>query len=114
VLAAALSVQTENSNSASVLSGSPFISHPRHIRKFSIQRLPVPHTASQELRPCRHGQIRIDLLWKKFPELGMVPTQLMSGTVAMPANPGAQFLHFGGHLVPRKLFKVFVRHFAPP
>jgi hypothetical protein len=44
----------------------------------------------------------------------MVPTQLVPGTVAVPANSGAQFLYFREQLVSRKLFKVFVGHFAAP
>src|SRR5579864_3762653 len=111
---ASLPLQTGNSDSACPLSGLEFISHTRHIRKLSIERLPVPQTTSQELRPFRHGQIRIDLLRKKFPEFGMVPTQLMSSTVALPANPQAQFLHFREQLVSRKLFQVFVHSFPPP
>src|SRR5579872_879183 len=88
-----------------------FISHAPRIRQLDIERLPVPDTATQELRPCRHGQIRLDRLRKKLPELWMVPTQLMPGAVAMPANPGAQLFYFRHQFVPRKLFKVFVRHF---
>jgi hypothetical protein len=93
--------------------GLPFISHARQVRELSIQRLPVPQTTSQELRPGRHGQIRIDVLRKKLPELGVVPTQRVPGAVAMPTDSGAQFLYFREQFVSRELCKVFVPHFSP-
>jgi hypothetical protein len=44
----------------------------------------------------------------------MMPTQLMSRTVSMPANALSQLLHFFNELLTRHPFKISIHGTSPP
>ena len=65
-------------------------------------------TASQELRPLWHGRNRIGPLGEESPERRMVPTQLLSGRVAVGADSLAQTSDLGDQGVARETNEVLV------
>jgi hypothetical protein len=82
--------------------------NPRSIGRLLIQRLPVPNTASKEMRPIRHFRDRVGLLRQEPPERRMMPAQLVLGAVAMLADTFPQPLNFSNELLARHLFEVCI------
>jgi hypothetical protein len=58
----------------------------------SVQRLTVPHTSPDELWPVRYDREWILLLWKKAPQRGVMPAELMARAVSMGANATAELV----------------------
>jgi hypothetical protein len=65
-----------------------------------VQRLPVPHTPSDELRPFRYDWQWILLLGKEAPQRGVMPAELVSRAVSMGANATAELPDFAEELLP--------------
>jgi hypothetical protein len=64
-----------------------------------VERLPVPHTSTDELWPFRDRREWIRLLGKKTPERGMMPAELMARAVSMRANATAELLDLADELL---------------
>jgi hypothetical protein len=55
-----------------------------------VEGLAVPNAAPKELRPIGHRGQRVLLLRKESPEAGLMPAELLTGTVAVLANSPAK------------------------
>jgi hypothetical protein len=64
-----------------------------------VERLTVPHTPADELRPGRYDRERILLLGKKAPQRGVMPAELMARAVSMGANATAKPPDLGDELL---------------
>lgn len=60
------------------------------VRTLPVQAFAIAQAATHEFRPGRHGDLRLDLLRQYPPELGMVPAEIVPGSIAMFADAGAQ------------------------
>src|SRR5688572_21697740 len=78
------------------------------VGKLAIERLPIANAAAQELRPGRHGGLRITALGQQTPELGMVPAELVPSAVTMRAYAGAQTAYLGDQLVARRCVEILI------
>jgi hypothetical protein len=67
--------------------------------------LAVGDAASQELGPLGDDRDRVGRLREESPELGMVPAEVLSGTVAMLSDASAQADHLMYELVTRELIE---------
>ena len=82
-----INLQTRRHASSTILE---LVLSTRRIRKLAIERLAIPEASPQELGPVRDGWKRIACLRQKTPESGMMPAELVTGTVAVFADAGAQ------------------------
>src|SRR3546814_8850155 len=64
----------------------------RRIRPLAVEVLAVAQATAQELRPFRHGDLRLDPLREQAPEPRMVPAKLVQAAVAMLADAGTKAL----------------------
>jgi hypothetical protein len=82
-----IGLQTRRQASSTILE---LLLSTRRVRKLAIERLAIPEASPQKLGPIRDGWKRIACLRQKAPESGMMPTELVTGTVAVFANSCAQ------------------------
>jgi len=93
-------------------SGFKGLVRPRRVGQLLIQGLPIPDAASEELGPFGHHGDRIRLLGQQAPERRLVPTQLVSAAVPMPADALPQGPDFLDELLACHPAKVFVHDAA--
>lgn len=77
-----------------------------------IERLAVTNAATEKRRPFWNGWQRVRLLWQQRPKFGMVPTQFMSRTVTMCADPTPEFCDFFDEFFARHSIEIFVHDYA--
>ena len=65
-----------------------------------VERLPIFYASAQEFGPGRNRYLGRDALWKQRRELRVVPTEIVSTTIPVRANPCAQALHLSNELLP--------------
>src|SRR5258708_12577190 len=71
----------------------------RRARDLAVQGFTIGHAASQEFGPRGYHHGRVDLFRQQPPELRVVPAQIVTRTIAMGADAGAQPFHFLDELV---------------
>src|SRR5215213_8861595 len=93
----------------------PFVrlARSRSVRRLLVQRLPVPDTTLQELRPLRYHGNRVRLLRQESPERRMMPAELLPRTVPMLPDSLPQLLDFVEELLPRHPFEILVHRASP-
>lgn len=78
------------------------------VGRLLIQRLTVAKAASEELRPVGDRRDGVGVLGEEFPEIGMVPAEVVAGGVAMFADAGAQAANFREEFVACHGFEIGV------
>ena len=73
-----------------------------------VERLTIANAAPHEGRPLRHHGLRIRLFRQQPPERGMVPTQFVTGRVAMSPNALPQSFDLGDEVLAGELIEVFI------
>ena len=79
-------------------------------RQFTIQRLAVGGASAQELGPRWDSNIAIDLLGKRFPQVRMMPTMVVTGAVAVLTCRCAQLHHLDDELLAGHRREVIIHH----
>ena len=80
----------------------------RGVWQFPVKRLAVVNAAAQETWPRRHSHMGLDTLRQQTPELGMVPTKVVAGTVSVSANARTEPLHLGDQLLTVEPIKIVI------
>src|SRR5262245_41462130 len=82
---------------------------PGSMGRLLIERFPVANAAFEKLRPVRHLGERFRLLRQKFPQLWMMPAQLVTARIAVRADAVPQPPHLGEQLLACHVGQVFVQ-----
>jgi hypothetical protein len=96
-----------NESPRSLLSAKWLI-RPWRTRCLFIQGLTIPDASAHELWPLRNGGHGVCFFRKEAPEIGMVPTQFVTGAVAMSANACAKFDNLRDKLLTRHSLQVCI------